>query len=156
MAFKPSGQLTLITSANQMITLTPDSCSGNSSIVNGYCACNPTFEGSNETCACSVQHILKDQRCICEEGKYYESVSICEDCSAFCSTCSEGGVGGCDSYSALFIIMIIVIILVVVGGLFAAFYFYKRKKEKKNTLLSKDDKSSDILPDEPAKVDEDE
>ena len=52
MAFAPSGLITLVTSQNKLITLTPDICHGNSSAINGYCACLPTFQGESEFCTC--------------------------------------------------------------------------------------------------------
>ena len=69
-----------------------------------------------------------------------------------CSTCTEGGVGGCESYSALFAIMIILIILAVLGIIFGVVW-YIRKKKAAEGKTNRD--SSDLAGKEPLAGDKD-
>jgi hypothetical protein len=147
MAFNPSGELVLLTDQNQLVTLTADPCPANSSQFNIDCICDPTFVQTGGSCQCSPFLHYQDGSCVCDEGSFFVSNQQCDDCSAFCSSCTAGGIGGCESYSALFIIMIIVIVLVVVAAGIFAFWYIKKRKAAKDHNESKE--SSDILGKEP-------
>ena len=69
-----------------------------------------------------------------------------------CSSCTDGGIGGCESYSALFIILIIVIIVVVLGIIFGVVWYIRRKKANE-AKVNRD--SSDLAGKEPLVADKD-
>jgi len=94
-AFAPSGLLSILTDSMKLYSITPDACPTNQSNVQGYCSCDPSFDTTGGFCQCSGQHIYINEECLCEDGKFFVSPTVCDDCSALCSTCSESGVGGC-------------------------------------------------------------
>ena len=65
MAFAPDGLLTIATTQNNLITLTPADCDQNASTSNGYCICNPSFESVGSNCQCSSAHIYAADSCTC-------------------------------------------------------------------------------------------
>ena len=73
------------------------------------------------------------------------SSTVCADCSVLCSTCSGGGAGSCDSYSAVFVVMIVFLALAGVGIVLGVVWLIRRKGEKKARLLEEDLSDKDSL-----------
>ena len=73
------------------------------------------------------------------------SPTVCSDCSVLCSTCSGGGAGSCDSYSAVFVVMIVFLALAGVGIVLGVVWLIRRKGEKKARLLEEDLSDKDSL-----------
>lgn len=81
------------------------------------------------------------------------SASECADCSVMCSTCSDSGVSGCDSYSAIFVVIIVVIFLLL-AGLGVVVFLKMQKTSKMDRIKSvarshSKEQSDDLLVHEP-------
>lgn len=81
------------------------------------------------------------------------STSECADCSAMCNTCSDSGVTGCDSYSAVFVVIIVVIFLLL-AGLGVVIFLKMQKTSKMDRIKSvarshSKEQSDDLLVHEP-------